>query len=534
MPNFFDTVVPGDPNSLFPLKDYMQNHSPEQMVVDIRASKFDPNYLPDLGDIVRMLLKEEGRPYARMLYGEGIRQLEATPSLLDPATNLLFAKRNFCACCIPDAPLEGFELICRAPELISADPGLAVMITALLVDAGQFSQAGALLPHIEKVKTEDLQQSLKEVGVDLAFVDSLKSTIDRHLSGNYEARGEALLEKAPEQVHNLLNAIAEANHSHSVYIANKAIAELALNNADWVGTAYCCLAHCLKEAERYQESLAAAETGKQRGFNLIGAWYYHDAKVSSRNFLDDFPGALKAVEEAVEFFRAEGSPGNEADHLSRKANILKQIASPLSQQEQSREAAKSLVVQAIQSICASIAITEYWQDLDEELSALSRIAARVHLEVADLRFLQEMGPTVAPVVEKYFTPTKPQSMGASEYFNRSIEARKNGNREEAARWLKRAFDLAPETSEEGRAFKAFLAYQHGVNLLKLNSLENYRPRMPLSTSQFGAAKEIRNAWNECLRLYSTIGEKHLAVFNKRFANLTGAVASIRRDELMRG
>src|SRR2546423_15401466 len=110
MPNFFNSLVPGDPNSLFPFKAYIQNHSPEQMVADIRASKFDPNYLPDLGDMVRMLLKEEGRPYAKMLYGEGLRQLEATPELLDPTTNLLFAKRNFCACCIPDEPLDAFEL----------------------------------------------------------------------------------------------------------------------------------------------------------------------------------------------------------------------------------------------------------------------------------------------------------------------------------------------------------------------------------------------------------------------------------------
>lgn len=411
MPNFFDTLVPGDPNSLFPFKDYIENHSPEQMVADIRASKFDPNYLPDLGDMVRMFLKEEGRPYARLLYGEGLRQLEATPTLLDPATNLLFAKRNFCACCIPDAPLEAFELICRAPELISADPGLAVMITALLVDASQFSQAGALLPHIENVHTNNLQESLKEVGVDLAFFDSLKSMIDRHLSGNYEARGEALLEGAPEQVRNLLSTIAQGNHSHSIYIANKTIAELALENPEWVATAYCCLAHCLKEAGRYQESLAAAETGKRRGFNLIGAWYYYDATVSSLNFLDDLSGALQAVNKAVEFFHAEGSATNEADHLFRKTNILKQIASPLSRQRESQAVAKSFVLEAIQAICASVTITEYWGDLEEELDALARIASRVDIEADDLKFLENPAPQLAPMVEKYFTLHKLRSRG---------------------------------------------------------------------------------------------------------------------------
>jgi hypothetical protein len=95
-----------------------------------------------------------------------------------------------------------------------------------------------------------------------------------------------------------------------------------------------CYAHCLKEAEKYQDALATSEKGKQLGFNLIGAWYYHDAVVSSYNFLDDLPRVLQAVEIAINFFREEESSGNEADHLSRKANILKQIASPLSQREE--------------------------------------------------------------------------------------------------------------------------------------------------------------------------------------------------------
>jgi len=145
-----------------------------------------------------------------------------------------------------------------------------------------------------------------------------------------------------------------------------------------------------------------------------------------------------------------------------------------------------------------------------------------------------MGPKVRAVVDTYFTLTKLRSMGATENFNRSVEARKNGDREEAARLLKRAFGLAPETTEQDRAFKTFLAYQHGVNLLMLNNLANYHQGSLLSTSQLSAVKEIRIAWNECLRLYKTIGEKQLAEFNTRFANLTEAIANIRRDGLMRG
>jgi hypothetical protein len=121
---------------------------------------------------------------------------------------------------------------------------------------------------------------------------------------------------------------------------------------------------------------------------------------------------------------------------------------------------------------------------------------------------------------------------ASENHNRSVAARKNGNREEAASFFKRAFDVAPEASEEDRAFKALIAYQHGVNLLRLNNLENYHPRLRLSSSQLKAVTEIQNVWKECLRLYSTISEPHLNDFNMRFANLTDAVSNIRANALM--
>lgn len=355
---------------------------------------------------------------------------------------------------------------------------------------------------------------------------------DTQHSSSYADRGEALLTNAPEEVLNFLTAISASEYSQSLALAQTAVAALDRKNPDWVGSIYCFYAYCLKETGRYQEALQAAELGKQRGLNVVGALYYHDVKVSSHNFLDDLAGALSAVDQAIQYFRHEGSRENESDHLARKSNILKQIAAPMSRYEQSKGVAKNIVLQAIQAICASIAISEYWADLDEELTALGRIAARVDVEATDLSFLQEMGPKIAPVVDTYFKVTKLKSFAASENFNRSVEARKNGNREEAARFLKRAFDLAPEVSEEDRAFKAFLAYQHGVNLLKLNNLENYHQRLPLSPSQLNTVTEIRVVWKECLKLYSTISEKHLNDFNTRFANLSDAVASIRGDALM--
>jgi hypothetical protein len=181
MTNFFDTIVPGDPNNWFPLEEYIRTHSPEQMVADIRSSKFDPNYLPDLGDMVKIRLKEKGRAYARLLYAEGIRQLEAAPELLTPDTNLFFAKRNFCACCIPDKPGEAFSVILFTPTLATADPALAALVAACLVEEGQFEDASVLFSAIDKIPLESLLRKLEDAGLSFDVVESSRAKIRMQL-----------------------------------------------------------------------------------------------------------------------------------------------------------------------------------------------------------------------------------------------------------------------------------------------------------------------------------------------------------------
>lgn len=177
MANFFDTLIPEDPDNFFPLTEYIQSHSPAEMLADIRASQFDPNYLPDLGDMVKMFMKEEGRPYAKLLYAEGIRQLEASPDLLAPDTNLFFAKRNFCVCCMPNEPGEAFSVMSKTPELITADPALAAFVAARLVDEGQYQEASRLLSGIDHVPLEELLRKLEEFGISFDMVESLKAKV---------------------------------------------------------------------------------------------------------------------------------------------------------------------------------------------------------------------------------------------------------------------------------------------------------------------------------------------------------------------
>lgn len=81
MANFFD----GNPQTDFErLMAYVRTHTPDQMLADIRASSVDPNDLPGIGDMVRMFLKDQGTTHAKVLYAEGVRQLEAEPQRKAP------------------------------------------------------------------------------------------------------------------------------------------------------------------------------------------------------------------------------------------------------------------------------------------------------------------------------------------------------------------------------------------------------------------------------------------------------------------
>jgi hypothetical protein len=159
----------------------------------------------------------------------------------------------------------------------------------------------------------------------------------------------------------------------------------------------------LERVEQYQEAITFAEQGKQLGLSLIGHWYYYDVVVQALNYLDDLPMALQAADAAIRFFHNEESPGNEADHLCRKANILKQIAFPLSIHAESITKAKGYTLQAIEAICESLSImSEGSEDLAEELDGLARIAARVNVRPGDLKFLDRMNPQIFPIIKQYF------------------------------------------------------------------------------------------------------------------------------------
>ncbi len=180
MANFFD----GTPQTDFQgLMAYVRTHTPNQMLADIRSSSVDPNDLPGIGDMVRMFLKDAGTRHAKVLYAEGIRQLEAEPQRKAPDVNLMFARRNLCACCIPDAPVEAFNVIAEDPTIVAADPALGVVVAMGLVQEGHAKQASQIISVLDQIPLEQVLPKLEEAQMSFDVLKGLKVEIRRHLGG---------------------------------------------------------------------------------------------------------------------------------------------------------------------------------------------------------------------------------------------------------------------------------------------------------------------------------------------------------------
>ena len=81
MANFFN----GDPiRDIQGLKAYIKTNSPTDMLGDIRSSSIDPNDLLCIGDMLKMFANADGRAHAKVVYAEGIGQLDASPHRLAP------------------------------------------------------------------------------------------------------------------------------------------------------------------------------------------------------------------------------------------------------------------------------------------------------------------------------------------------------------------------------------------------------------------------------------------------------------------
>jgi hypothetical protein len=182
MSNFFDAP---DPYSELPrLVEYCKTHSPTQMLSDIRSSCVNPNDLPALGDFLRVYLSDEiktslpnkGIRHARVLYAEGISQLEANPRLVAPDVSLLSAKWSFVACChdLQDELAEAFRTIQSEPTFVRTYPDLAFSVAFLLWREGQLQETGAILRALDALPEAYVASKFDEAGLDIAAFEKLK------------------------------------------------------------------------------------------------------------------------------------------------------------------------------------------------------------------------------------------------------------------------------------------------------------------------------------------------------------------------
>jgi tetratricopeptide (TPR) repeat protein len=347
----------------------------------------------------------------------------------------------------------------------------------------------------------------------------------------WQARVNAEIDKAPPEFLHAFDVFS----SGDTLTAEKLFSQCALRG-NWTGTSSCILAYICKEREEYDQAIMYAKAGKKFGIELPGYWYYYNSLIISLNYTDQLLDCLKTIDEAIEFFSREDSPVDLANYYFMKSNVLKQMAAPYSHNidNLSQARAKELIIEAIHCICQSLAITsDGWeQELKEELNGHVRIAGRVGVTRDDLPFLEKMHE-IRAIADDFFGKIRLSKEAVSQCFKEGQIKREKSNRQEAALWFKRAIELESENTPEDRAFKAYMTYQAGVNLLKMYNLENLNLSQTENAKINKAIEEIRSLWKTTLRLYESLSPEFVSDFDRRLPpGLTDAVWNIKRDPLM--
>lgn len=118
----------------------------------------------------------------------------------------------------------------------------------------------------------------------------------------------------------------------------------------------------------------------------------------------------------------------------------------------------------------------------------------------------------------------------SDYYNLAIRSIQQGNRVAAVNYYLKALNALDEEKGNSRAFKAFIAYQCGVCVLKHYEMEGVDPRR-YTKEQRDGAEMIRKLWGSTVRLATTLGPEDLG---EGFgAMLPRAVRSIMDDSIMK-
>jgi len=182
MATFFDRYFEGQMRDLEELKNFIGQHTPDQVSVEARSSSLPPEDLLMVADMVRMFVKQDGTlKRAKVLYAEGMRKILAGPPGVLSDNDMLSNMRNWCLCCLPDELEEACRVVAQEPQVVAADPALATMLTALLVENGLYRQAQAVLSGIEQIPLEDLLPKLEAAEMNFDTIRSLKDAVRTNL-----------------------------------------------------------------------------------------------------------------------------------------------------------------------------------------------------------------------------------------------------------------------------------------------------------------------------------------------------------------
>jgi len=350
--------------------------------------------------------------------------------------------------------------------------------------------------------------------------------LNNTVGNDFRKRINDEINSLPKEIPESLHHISQGNYELAFNILNYCIQQ-----GQGLGTPYCLQGYCLSQTGNEKEAINLCVKGEAVGINVLGSWYYYDVMVRALNNINDLEGALETVNEAVNFFIENNSPGDQSDHLARKANILKQMAAPLSRDLTKQSIAKEYIIGSIEAICESISkFNDGWEVLDEELQAIGRISGRVDVKSNDLPFLYQL-PNISFLVEKYYTSKVLNQNLILENYNLAVDKFNEGNKKEAAQLFDIAFSHCTVISNEDRAWKAIVAYRYGVCILKLYHIENISNLINLSEEIKSAIEKISNLWSFTLQTYGSLDKNFIKDFDQRLP-LSTSVKNIKEDRLM--
>lgn len=495
------------------LESYLAETTADQVREALPGWNADPTDMLSAADVARLGGHQE---HAEILYAWALDRLEREPSAVAKDTNLAGGYYFHGKMLLElTRPAEAVRPLTQCTDLSPGDATGWRLLGAANVLAGSLEAGMRCLNRVLRLEGVDQNQ-------DAAFFQEVRDSVQ-------VIRKEMLKRELATAPETFRQAFAFMGHDWSG--AERTMARVA-GSPYWQQAALYCRAYCLRQLERYADALALiGDVEPTTELSLLWLWYRHHTIPHALNMVDDLPSALGACEQAIEYFRELGSKDDEASFLSEKANVLKQQAFPLSTDPSTFAAARPIIAAAVNSLARSIALLPPDGDeMKEELDGMARIAARVGIEETDLSLPQEPEP-VRRLLEARFNDVALQRSRALQCFDRGADAFNQRKYEDAASLSAQAFDAMPASGPTDAAFRALIAYQRGLALLRAAGLEKV-PSKKIPTNKLPKAAEIREVWKAALAILTSLPAEVVKHFNEDLA--PGATSAMVNDPLMQG